>query len=205
MKQVVGGVKRWVVGGVALAALTHCGPERQEEPLPARSAPERIAVLEQEATASLRFPAVADTYADSTAPGQNFGSADQFRVDGSPQQHAYLRFNPSGVRGLVTHAKLRLYATGGTADGPQIHTTSNAFQENTLTWNNALRPNDAHVLQDTSDPDKYYFYEVYHDEEAFQAHTRTPHLARWRAAAAECLVGPSSAIRTNTVFPRDYA
>jgi quinol monooxygenase YgiN len=46
---------------------------------------------------------------------------------------------------------------------------------------------------------------VYQDADAFQAHTQTPHLARWRAAAAECLTGPSVALRTNTVFPRDYA
>jgi autoinducer 2-degrading protein len=60
------------------------------------------------------------------------------------------------------------------------------------------------VLQDTSNPDRYYFYEVYQDEAAFQAHTQTPHLTRWRAAAGECLAGPSSAIRTATIFPRDY-
>jgi (4S)-4-hydroxy-5-phosphonooxypentane-2,3-dione isomerase len=61
------------------------------------------------------------------------------------------------------------------------------------------------VLQDNADPDRYYFYEVYHDEAAFQAHTETPHLARWREAAAECLVEPSAALRTTTVFPREYA
>ena len=61
------------------------------------------------------------------------------------------------------------------------------------------------VLQDRNDPDRYYFYEVYKDEAAFQAHTETPHLKRWRAAAEECLAEPSVAIRTNTVFPRDYA
>lgn len=60
------------------------------------------------------------------------------------------------------------------------------------------------VLQDQSDPDRYYFYEVYHDEAAFKAHTETPHLALWRAASAEVLVEPSSAIRCTTVFPRDY-
>ena len=61
------------------------------------------------------------------------------------------------------------------------------------------------VLQDASDPLQYYFYEVYHDEEAFQAHTRTPHLARWRAAAAECVEEQKPTIRMNTVFPRNYA
>jgi autoinducer 2-degrading protein len=61
------------------------------------------------------------------------------------------------------------------------------------------------VLQDRADPDRYYFYEVYHDEAGFQAHTETPHLARWREAAEECLVEPSVAIRTETIFPRNYA
>jgi (4S)-4-hydroxy-5-phosphonooxypentane-2,3-dione isomerase len=60
------------------------------------------------------------------------------------------------------------------------------------------------VLQDRSDPDRYYFYEVYHDEAGFEAHKQTPHLARWSEAAKECLV-ESSAIRCETVFPRQYA
>jgi autoinducer 2-degrading protein len=61
------------------------------------------------------------------------------------------------------------------------------------------------VLQDQSDPDTYYFYEVYRDEAGFQAHTQTPHLAKWREAAAKVLVGPTVLLRTNTVFPREYA
>ena len=61
------------------------------------------------------------------------------------------------------------------------------------------------VLQDTSDPLHYYFYEVYADEAGFEAHTKTPHLARWREAAQECVEEQKPTIRTNTVFPRDYA
>lgn len=61
------------------------------------------------------------------------------------------------------------------------------------------------VLQDQSDPDHYYFYEVYQDEAAFQAHTQTPHLARWREAAKECVAEQLPTIRTTTVFPRNYA
>jgi (4S)-4-hydroxy-5-phosphonooxypentane-2,3-dione isomerase len=60
------------------------------------------------------------------------------------------------------------------------------------------------VLQDQSDRDRYYFYEVYHDEAGFEAHKQTPHLARWREAAAECVV-EQSAVRCDTVFPRQYA
>lgn len=61
------------------------------------------------------------------------------------------------------------------------------------------------VLQDQADPDRYYFYEVYRDEAGFQAHLQTPHLARWRKAAEECLAEPSVAVRATTVFPRNYA
>ncbi len=61
------------------------------------------------------------------------------------------------------------------------------------------------VLQDTSDPLQYYFYEVYVDEAGFQAHTQTPHLARWRAAAAECVAEQLPTTKTTTVFPRQYA
>lgn len=61
------------------------------------------------------------------------------------------------------------------------------------------------VLQDQSDPDTYYFYEVYHDEAGFQAHLQTPHLARWSAAAKECVLESKPTIKTNTVFPRAYA
>ena len=60
------------------------------------------------------------------------------------------------------------------------------------------------VLQDQEDPDRYYFYEVYHDEAAFKAHTQTPHLARWRAASEVCLAERSSRVLATTVFPRDY-
>jgi autoinducer 2-degrading protein len=61
------------------------------------------------------------------------------------------------------------------------------------------------VLQDKSDPDRYYFYEVYKDEAALEAHRQFPHYSRWSAASKECLAEPTSAIRTETVFPRNYA
>lgn len=59
------------------------------------------------------------------------------------------------------------------------------------------------VLQDTSDENVYYFFEVYRDEAAYQAHQQTPHYARWREAAAEVLEGPVQRILARTVFPRD--
>ena len=60
------------------------------------------------------------------------------------------------------------------------------------------------VLQDTSDPNRFFFYEVYRDEEAFKAHQATEHYPRWRAAAAEVLAEPVSASRCTTIYPEPY-
>jgi len=58
------------------------------------------------------------------------------------------------------------------------------------------------VLQDTSDPNVYYFYEVYADEAAIQAHRAAPHYAVWKAVA-DTLEGPAERVETRTVFPSD--
>jgi autoinducer 2-degrading protein len=60
------------------------------------------------------------------------------------------------------------------------------------------------VLQDASDSNRYYFYEVYKDDDAFAAHATMPHFQRWRAAAAECLEKPAERIDAAVLFPSDY-
>src|SRR4029077_6805805 len=56
------------------------------------------------------------------------------------------------------------------------------------------------VLQDEQDQNVYYFYEVYRDQAALEAHRAAPHYAVWRAAA-DTLDGPPEATRCQTVFP----
>jgi quinol monooxygenase YgiN len=56
------------------------------------------------------------------------------------------------------------------------------------------------VLQDEQDENVYYFYEVYDDQAALEAHRAMPHYEVWRAAA-DTLDGPTEAIRCRTVFP----
>ena len=56
------------------------------------------------------------------------------------------------------------------------------------------------VLQDTQDEAVYYFYEVYKDEAAVQAHRAASHYAVWKAAA-HTLDGPTERIETRTIFP----
>jgi autoinducer 2-degrading protein len=60
------------------------------------------------------------------------------------------------------------------------------------------------VLQDAQDPNVYYFYEVYKDQAALEAHRAMPHYAVWRAAA-DTLDGPSEPTRCTTVFPSSPA
>ena len=57
------------------------------------------------------------------------------------------------------------------------------------------------VLQDNVDPNVYYFYEMYRDEAALEAHRAAPHYAVWRAAA-DTLDGPTEPVHTTAVFPR---
>ena len=56
------------------------------------------------------------------------------------------------------------------------------------------------VLQDEKDPNVYYFYEVYKDQAALEAHRAAPHYAVWRAAA-DTLDGPTEPTRCTPVFP----
>ena len=56
------------------------------------------------------------------------------------------------------------------------------------------------VLRDQQDRNVYYFYEVYRDEAALEAHRAAPHYEVWRAAA-DTLDGPPQATRCDTVFP----
>lgn len=58
------------------------------------------------------------------------------------------------------------------------------------------------VLQDESDPNTYYFHEVYEDAAALDAHRQAPHFARWDEASKVVLDGGVQRIRATTVFSR---
>ena len=58
------------------------------------------------------------------------------------------------------------------------------------------------VLQDNGDANTYYFYEVYKDQAANEAHRTMPHYKVW-AGVADALEGPAEIIRCETVFPAD--
>jgi hypothetical protein len=46
----------------------------------------------------------------------------------------------SGVTGPILNAKLRLYVTNGTSNGPSLYLTANTWTEIGITWNNRPAP-----------------------------------------------------------------
>jgi len=53
------------------------------------------------------------------------------------------------------------------------------------------------VLQDTEDPNKFFYYEVYKDEAARMAHRETPHFKKYAAESADMLTVVSRHIVKN--------
>ncbi len=84
------------------------------------------------------FPAAADAPVKKGSPDTNYGTATTLLADTSPTEESYLRFDVSGMAdNKVTAAKLRLYITNGSTNGPAVYTTAGAtWAENSITWNN---------------------------------------------------------------------
>ena len=62
------------------------------------------------------------------------------------------------------------------------------------------------VLQDSQDPDHYFFYEIYRDEDALAAHRQAPHYQPWSAfVGSGGLQSPAEVTRCRTRFPADDA
>lgn len=86
-------------------------------------------------TSDLTFLAVADTYVNDSRTTKNYGSSLVVISDGGPQvKEALLRFDVTGVGGTVQSAVLRIYATNGTGNGPEVFSADNGWDELTVTW-----------------------------------------------------------------------
>ncbi|MDX6647371.1 MAG: hypothetical protein QOK40_3098, partial [Miltoncostaeaceae bacterium] len=96
------------------------------------------ALATRTAGATPPFTPVADSYVDTGQGARNFGTATQLRVDGSPEQRAYLRFDPQGLSGPVTKATLMLHTNSGHAGGYFVHGVKDVtWGETTITAGNA--------------------------------------------------------------------
>jgi quinol monooxygenase YgiN len=61
------------------------------------------------------------------------------------------------------------------------------------------------VIQDRTDPNRFYLYEVYRDAAAEEAHLHTPHFKRWEAATRDWFARPFTLVSGSTLYPPDDA
>ena len=57
------------------------------------------------------------------------------------------------------------------------------------------------IHKDPANPNRFYLYEVYQDEGAFEAHLQTPHFKKWFSTVEEMFDGEFERIDMETVFP----
>ncbi len=92
-------------------------------------------VLTVETPEEVQLLPTADVAVHEPYPTQNFGAAPTLSADDGPRAASYLRFDVQGVMGSVTRARLRLYVTNGTSEGPLVHAASSGWSEGQVTWN----------------------------------------------------------------------
>jgi chitodextrinase len=99
-----------------------------------------VTVTTPEAPTLHTYAAVADARVEEANPSTNYGTSSTLRTDAGPAVETYLRFDVTGLSGAVQSARLRLYATNSSADGPSVRTTANTWGETTLSWSNRPAP-----------------------------------------------------------------
>lgn len=93
----------------------------------------------QSNTSVITFVTDADSRVHEANSNTSYGTyGTVLYVDGGadPDVETYLRFTVAGISGTVTNAKLRVYLTDGSSNGPAVYPTSNTWVETGITWNN---------------------------------------------------------------------
>jgi hypothetical protein len=95
-----------------------------------------LEALESRLTPStLTVFAEADARVEKASPSTKYGTSRELVSDLSPGRETFLRFSVGGVSGAVQSAKVRVYVTGGSSNGPAIYPTGTAWSETDITWN----------------------------------------------------------------------
>lgn len=109
-----------------------------EDPSTGISSAATVSVTVDPPQTSFAFNPVADSYVDGNAPGNNYGSSTQIRIDGSPDRRGYLRFDVSGLPGPVVSATLRVYASSTHSFGYEAQAVAdNSWSEGAITYSTA--------------------------------------------------------------------
>jgi hypothetical protein len=92
----------------------------------------------------------ADSEVDAASPTANFGTAKSITVDNTPLDDGFLKFSVTGITGAVLDARLRVFLSDGSLDGPAVYAADSTWTETGITWNN--RPSrTSGVLDDLTD------------------------------------------------------
>ena len=98
------------------------------------------------ATTTATFTPVADASVYSGKPGTNFGSDPKLVADNSPKTKAFLRFDVAGLGAAPSAARLRVWVTNGSSNGPEVRPLTSPWAEPTVTY--ATRPSVGSVVAD---------------------------------------------------------
>jgi hypothetical protein len=92
-------------------------------------------------SATFQFSASADAFVSEARPNRNFGAAPVLRTDASPTlERIYLRFDVRELSGVVTGARLRLYADSHDRVGFAVRSAASDWAEDRITYANAPVP-----------------------------------------------------------------
>jgi hypothetical protein len=93
-------------------------------------------------TVTSQFNASADAFVSQAQPNRNFGKAPMLRTDASPTlERIYLRFDVRQLTGVVTKARLQLYANSRDRFGFTVQSvTATDWTEDQITYTNAPMP-----------------------------------------------------------------
>jgi hypothetical protein len=86
------------------------------------------------------FGAEADAWVEQSVPTANHGTTASIEVDQSPRTDGYIRFVVTGLSGAVQSARLRVFAFGGSSNGPAVHGASNSWTETGIQFGNRPLP-----------------------------------------------------------------
>lgn len=90
------------------------------------------------AAAMTVFTPVGDASVYSGKSGINFGSDPTLVADDSPKTKTFLRFEVVGLTGTPTDARLRVWVTNGSSNGPEVRPVTAPWEELAVTY--ATRP-----------------------------------------------------------------
>lgn len=79
----------------------------------------------------------ADARVSKSNKSTNYGTQTTLRVDGGSGSHVetFVRFAIPAESGTIQSAKLRLFVTSGTVDGPSVYAGDSSWTETGVTWN----------------------------------------------------------------------